>query len=65
MTGSLYSVIVNWNLEDDTLVRVNSLFTADAKDRRVIVADNGSGDGFMTALQKRGAVKSMELAKGH
>jgi len=44
---------------------VNSLFAAGAKDGWFIVVDNGSSDGSVTALQERGAVKSMKLAKGH
>jgi GT2 family glycosyltransferase len=51
--GSLYSVIVNWNLKDDTLTCVDSLFAAGAQAGQVIVVDNGSSDGSVTALQER------------
>ena len=53
MIDSFYSVIVNWNLKDDTLTCVNSLFAAGAKAGQVIVVDNGSSDGSVTALQER------------
>lgn len=53
MIGSLYSVIVNWNLKDDTLNCVDSLFAAGAQAGQVIVVDNGSSDGSVTALQER------------
>ena len=48
-----YIVIVNWNLKNDTLVCVESLFTAGAKAGQVIVVDNDSSDGSVDALQER------------
>lgn len=53
MIDSFYSVIVNWNLKDDTLACVGSLFAAGAAAGQVIVVDNGSSDGSVAALQER------------
>ena len=52
MIDSLFSVIVNWNLKDDTLACVNSLFVAGAAAGQVIVVDNGSSDSSVAALQE-------------
>jgi GT2 family glycosyltransferase len=50
---SLYAVIVNWNLKDDTQTCVESLFAAGARVGQVIVVDNGSNDGSGEAIQTR------------
>jgi GT2 family glycosyltransferase len=50
---SLYSVIVNWNLKEDTLICVDLLFKAGAAPGQIIVVDNGSSDGSVAALQER------------
>jgi GT2 family glycosyltransferase len=49
---SLYSVVVNWNLKEDTVACVESLFAAGALSGQVIVVDNGSSDDSVTGLQK-------------
>ena len=53
MIDSLYSVIVNWNLKNDTKECVNSLFMAGAAAGQVIVVDNGSSDGSVEALHEQ------------
>jgi len=49
---SLYAVIVNWNLKEDTLTCIDSLFAAGAIAGQVIVVDNGSSDGSVSALKE-------------
>jgi hypothetical protein len=51
MLSSLYIVIVNWNLKDDTLVCIESIFQAGVKANQVIVVDNGSQDGSVETLK--------------
>ncbi len=53
MIDSFYSVIVNWNLKDDTLACVDSLLLAGMATGQVIVVDNGSSDGSVAAMQER------------
>jgi len=53
VVDSLYSVIVNWNLKDDTLACVESLLAAGATPGQIIVVDNGSSDDSVAALQAR------------
>lgn len=53
MIKSLYSVIVNWNLKDDTITCVESLLAAGVAVGQVIVVDNGSSDGSVQVLQER------------
>lgn len=53
MLDSLYAVVVNWNLEEDTLARVDSLFTAGAKVGQVFVVDNGSADDSIQTPRQR------------
>lgn len=53
MIDSLYTVVVNWNLKEDTLACIDSLFAAGARVSQVIVVDNGSNDGSVQALQER------------
>jgi len=50
---SLYTVIVNWNLKEDTLTCIDSLFAAGAVTGQIIVVDNGSSDGSVSALKER------------
>jgi GT2 family glycosyltransferase len=60
MIESLYAVIVNWNLKDDTLACVESLVAAGALLKHIIVVDNGSSDGSPQALRERfGTVLSL------
>ncbi len=47
---SLFVVILNWNGKADTLACLESLQAAEGVDFRVIVCDNGSTDGSLTAL---------------
>jgi hypothetical protein len=53
MIDFLYSVLVNWNLKDDTLACVESLLAAGAIPGQVVVVDNGSTDGSPQALHER------------
>jgi GT2 family glycosyltransferase len=53
MIESLYSILVNWNLKDDSLACVDSLLAAGATPGQVIVVDNGSSDGSAQALRER------------
>ena len=52
MIQSIYSVLVNWNLKDQTLRCVQSLLDAGASVDQVIVVDNGSTDGSSEALRQ-------------
>ncbi len=51
--NSLFAVVVNWNLKNETLACVDSLFRAGIKSGQVIVVDNGSVDNSKQALQDR------------
>lgn len=51
MDEPLYSVIVNWNLKDDTLDCVNSFVEAGSSLDKIIVVDNASTDGSIDALR--------------
>jgi len=53
MIESLYAILVNWNLKDDTLACVDSLLKAGATAGQVLVVDNGSSDGSPQALRER------------
>ena len=53
MLEPLFVVVVNWNLKTDTLACVESLAATGAAMERVIIVDNGSTDGSVTALQTR------------
>lgn len=53
MINNLFTVIVNWNLKEDTIHCVDSLFKAGIKNGHVIVVDNGSNDGSVTELQEK------------
>lgn len=64
MIESLYSVIVNWNLKEDTRICVASLFAAGAKAGQVVVVDNGSTDGSVVELCQRFGVSVQVLPSG-
>jgi GT2 family glycosyltransferase len=49
--SSVGVVILNWNRMDDTLECVDSIYRSSYTDLDVIVVDNGSDDGTVTALQ--------------
>jgi len=51
MDEPLYSVIVNWNLKDDTFDCVNSFVKAGSSLDKIIVVDNASTDGSIDALR--------------
>ena len=51
MIQSLYCVIVNWNLKQDTLALIQSLFDSGILPGRAIVIDNASTDGSVEALE--------------
>lgn len=53
MSSNLYTVIVNWNLRDDTLACVDSLLAASAQPGQIIIVDNGSTDGSIEAIRNR------------
>ena len=48
----LYTIVVNWNLPDETIACVNSLFAAGAQPGRVIVVDNCSQDDSVARIQQ-------------
>jgi len=62
---SLYTILVNWNLKQDTLDCVASLFAAGACAGQVIVVDNGSSDGSVQALQKQFGAAVHIIESGH
>ena len=47
---SLFVVILNWNGKSDTLACLESLQASEGVHFRVVVCDNGSGDGSLAAL---------------
>jgi GT2 family glycosyltransferase len=53
MLERLFTVLVNWNLKEDTLACVESLQMAGAMPGTVIVVDNGSTDDSVAAFQAR------------
>lgn len=53
MLAQLYLVIVNWNLEKDTLDCIDSLQAAGACPSQIIVIDNASTDGSVAAIRRR------------
>jgi GT2 family glycosyltransferase len=50
MPEELYSVIVNWNLKQDTIACIHSLLTTGLDLDHILVVDNGSSDGSVDAL---------------
>jgi GT2 family glycosyltransferase len=51
MTLKIYAIVVNWNLREDTLACLRSLFTAGAAPGSVILVDNASEDGSVGAIR--------------
>ena len=49
----VFVVIPNWNLKDDTIACVESVLASDYPLLRVIVVDNGSTDGSVSAIADR------------
>lgn len=52
MLDNLYTIVVNWNLPDDTISCVRSLFAAGAQAGHVIVVDNGSTDDSLIQIEQ-------------
>src|SRR5712691_1075109 len=50
---SVTVIVLNWNGRDDTLACIGSLAGMDYPNFAVIVVDNGSTDGSVTALRHR------------
>ena len=50
MSASIYSVIVNWNLAEETADCIHSLLAAGAQPGQIVVVDNGSTDGSAEKL---------------
>lgn len=53
MQESLYCIIINWNLINDTQECIDSLIAAGIKPQQMIVIDNGSTDGSCAILRER------------
>lgn len=53
MFTDLSIVIVNWNLKEDTIHCIDSLLIAGVLPNQIIVVDNGSTDGSMTAFTQK------------
>jgi hypothetical protein len=52
MFTELSIIIVNWNLKDDTIECIESLLRARASPRQLVIVDNGSTDGSITAIKQ-------------
>ena len=50
MLNPLFTVLVNWNLKQDTIDCIRSLLAAGLPLESIVVVDNGSTDGSVTAL---------------
>ncbi len=53
MIRPFVSILVNWNLKDDTMDCIDSLIAAGQSPADIIVVDNGSSDGSVAALRAR------------
>ena len=53
MLESLYMVIVNWNLKQDTVECIRSLLSGGVLPDRIILVDNGSTDGSVEAVRQQ------------
>jgi GT2 family glycosyltransferase len=53
MIRPFYSILVNWNLREDTLACIDSLIAAGQSPEQILVVDNGSSDGSVSALQEK------------
>ena len=60
MTLPLATVVLNYRTADDTILAVRSLQAADVT-VKIIVVDNGSGDGSVSHLRTLPAVELVEL----
>lgn len=63
MNPLVYLVILNWNGRDDTLACLESVARIEYLNFRVIVADNGSGDGSVNAI--RHAYPDVQIIENH
>lgn len=65
MLSNLHTLVINWNLRDDTLACLRSLFADGAVPGSVIVVDNGSTDGSPAAITKEfeAAVRLIETGE--
>ncbi len=52
MLQSFYAVVVNWNLKQDTIACVELLLEAGSILANIIIVDNGSTDGSVSALRE-------------
>jgi GT2 family glycosyltransferase len=64
MSGSITSVLVNWNLAEDTLACVGSLLKAGAAPDRILVVDNQSSDGSVEMLESRFGGEIRQIQSG-
>ncbi|MFN8491990.1 MAG: glycosyltransferase family 2 protein [Caldilineaceae bacterium] len=62
MDKPLYSVIVNWNLAEETASCIQSLFAAGAQPGQIVVVDNGSQDNSPEKLSKQFGARIQLLA---
>lgn len=53
MSRVIYSVIVNWNLAEETAACVQSLLKAGAQPGQIVIVDNGSQDHSLEKLNKQ------------
>jgi hypothetical protein len=50
---TVFVIILNWNLKDDTIACAESVLAGSYARQRVVVVDNGSQDGSISALTTR------------
>ena len=51
--SNLSTIIVNWNLKDDTIECIDSLISAGMNPEDIILVDNGSSDGSVFEFERR------------